>query len=130
VFLYVYKSQGFEDRRKIMLSLFTISLLQLGITAPSWYAVRNCRWAELLRDAGHDDHAYHADVFNSFIKDHVDLINPPADSLALPLATGDLLCLLEMQGRLAVPASTVGHTACAASISEATKREYATVTGA
>ncbi|KAH8756070.1 hypothetical protein F5883DRAFT_718647 [Diaporthe sp. PMI_573] len=68
VFIYVYKSQGPEDRRKIMLSLFTISLLQLGITVPSWYAVRNCRWAELLRNMGHNDHTYHADELNSFGK--------------------------------------------------------------
>ncbi|KAH8759465.1 hypothetical protein F5883DRAFT_144823 [Diaporthe sp. PMI_573] len=59
---YIYGSWSPEHRRKAMLIMFVVSVLQLAITAPSWYAMRQYRWAELLRQAGHDDHSYHVEV--------------------------------------------------------------------
>ncbi|KAH8743806.1 hypothetical protein F5883DRAFT_32724 [Diaporthe sp. PMI_573] len=50
-------------RRHVMIGLFGASVLHLAITAPAWDAVRKYRWAEVLREAGYADDAYHVDVF-------------------------------------------------------------------
>ncbi|KAH8742195.1 hypothetical protein F5883DRAFT_723288 [Diaporthe sp. PMI_573] len=36
---------------------------EVGAPTPAWDAVRKYRWAEVLREAGHADHAYHVDIF-------------------------------------------------------------------
>jgi hypothetical protein len=68
VIVYIYESWSTEPRRKSMPMLLVVSVLQLAFTAPAWHAVRQYRWAELLREAGHDDHAHHIDVFCSIGK--------------------------------------------------------------
>ncbi|KAH8743585.1 hypothetical protein F5883DRAFT_655730 [Diaporthe sp. PMI_573] len=58
-----YKLRGPGCWRNVISGLECASILHLVITAPAWDAVHRYRWAELLREAGHADHAYHVDIF-------------------------------------------------------------------
>jgi divalent metal cation (Fe/Co/Zn/Cd) transporter len=68
VIAYTYRNQSSEFRYRVILGLLLASVVHLSITTPTLDAVRKYRWAEILRKAGHADHASYVDVFYKFGK--------------------------------------------------------------